>query len=205
MKGLVLTDCYNEVCGLSSVTEDVIRLRDAVEDATTAEEFLRAARKFAPYGMYGDGWQIDRVTDSYVRLKGVKGHDRGFYGQIYLKAKFASRSASMKKRADYFDSMCMMTGYQPQTSFWDDFSIADAFGGDSAIKDTFNRAFAEWKSDCVYLTELVMVLNWKSWQWSERGDYARSELYVKLWEKADAYACGHLKGEELSYFLRTTD
>lgn len=30
-------------------------------------------------------------------------------------------------------------------------------------------------------------------------------LYNSLWEKADAYACENLKGEELSYFYRTTD
>ena len=30
------------------------------------------------------------------------------------------------------------------TTFWQDFSIADAFGV-AAIKDTFKRAFAEWK------------------------------------------------------------
>lgn len=30
------------------------------------------------------------------------------------------------------------TGYKPQTTFWQDFSIADAFGAD-AISDTFNR------------------------------------------------------------------
>ena len=35
-------------------------------------------------------------------------------------------------------------GYKPITTFWDDFSIADRFGI-SAIKDTYKRAFEEWK------------------------------------------------------------
>ena len=46
-----------------------------------------------------------------------------------------------------------MTGYVPQTTFYEDFSIADQFGLD-AIKDTFNRAFKHWKDNYVYLTEL---------------------------------------------------
>ena len=94
-------------------------------------------------------------------------------------------------------------GYEPQTTFWQDFSIADAFGVE-AIQDTFNRAFAEWKSDHIYLTELVLVLNWKIWQWYEKDD-AKAQLYNKLWEEADAYACDNLQGEELAYFYRTTD
>lgn len=55
-----------------------------------------------------------------------------------------------------------MCGYKPITTFWDDFSIADNFGID-AVCDTYNRAFQEWKTDYKYLTELVMVLNWKIW------------------------------------------
>ena len=35
-------------------------------------------------------------------------------------------------------------GYEPITSFWEDFSIADKFGI-KAVKDTYNRAFKEWK------------------------------------------------------------
>ena len=32
-----------------------------------------------------------------------------------------------------------ITGYKPQTTFWQDFSIADRFGA-TAVQDTFNRA-----------------------------------------------------------------
>ena len=94
-------------------------------------------------------------------------------------------------------------GYEEQTTFWDDFSIADAFGKE-AIQDTYDRAFKEWKSNYIYLTELVMVLNHKIWQWYEKNDeYA--ELYNELWQQADRYACDNLKDEELSYFYQTLD
>ena len=97
-----------------------------------------------------------------------------------------------------------LTGYEPKTTFWEDFSIADAFGL-AAIKDTFDRAFEGWKGNCVYLTELVMVLNWKIWQHHQSNDPLKAQLYDTLWRQADNYACENLKGEELSYFYRTTD
>ena len=94
-------------------------------------------------------------------------------------------------------------GYEEKTTFWDDFTIADLFGLD-AIQDTYNRAFEEWKGNYIYLTELVMVLNHKIWQWHKKRP-AYGELYDKLWKETDQYACDNLKGEELSYFYKTTD
>ena len=97
-----------------------------------------------------------------------------------------------------------MYDYEFKTTFWMDFSIADAFGMD-AIADTFDRAFEEWKDNYVYLTELVIVTNWKLWQHYNAGDEAVARLYDSLWKKADAYAVNTLEGEELSYFFRVTD
>lgn len=97
-----------------------------------------------------------------------------------------------------------MTGYQPITTFYEDFSIADAFGT-AAVKDTYKRGletarFMGYK----YLTEFVMALNWKIWE-----HYGSNEslalLYNDLWEKAADYATENLQGEELSYYYRTTD
>lgn len=96
-----------------------------------------------------------------------------------------------------------MTGYKPITTFYEDFSIADRFGI-SAIKDTFKRAFENWKDNYQYLTELVMALNWKIWEHYESNEKI-ARVYSDLWEKADEYAMDNLKDEELSYFLSTTD
>lgn len=96
-----------------------------------------------------------------------------------------------------------MTGYKPITTFWQDFSIADRFGIE-AIKDTYNRAFDGWKGNHEYLTELVLVLSHKIWQWYEKNeDIAR--VYNDLWEQTDTYALDNLKGEQLTYFLSVTD
>jgi hypothetical protein len=43
-----------------------------------------------------------------------------------------------------FKSQMAELGYNVFTTFWDDFSIADRFGV-KGIKDTYKRAFEEWK------------------------------------------------------------
>ena len=94
-------------------------------------------------------------------------------------------------------------GYKPFTTFWEDFSIADAFGAE-AVQDTFDRAFNEWKTQYKYLTELTMVLNHKIFFWYEKNDEL-ARLYDKLWKQADQYACNTLQGEELAYYYKVTD
>ncbi len=97
--------------------------------------------------------------------------------------------------------MAEMIGYTPVTTFWDDFTIAEAFGG-NAVRDTFNRAFDEWKGNYKYLTELVMVLNHKIWQ---HADHSLADIYNELWENAYDYGMCNLKDDELQYFLRVLD
>ena len=99
--------------------------------------------------------------------------------------------------------LVLENGYEMQSTFWQDFSIADAFGI-SAIKDTFKRAFEEWKSNYVYLTELVLVLNHKIWQWYRKNESV-ARVYNDLWEQADEYATENLQGNELQFFYKTTD
>lgn len=123
----------------------------------------------------------------------------------------------------YAEGMEAQTGYEMFTTFWDDFAIAERMGitvqdgkyvptnierGISAIRDTYNRAFNEWKTEYKYLTEFIMVLNWKSWRFSSAPvadipEYC--ELYSDLYYKARDWALDNLKDEALSYFLETTD
>jgi hypothetical protein len=94
--------------------------------------------------------------------------------------------------------------YEFKTTFWDDFSIAEVFGA-RAVEETFDRAFKEWKSNYIYLTELVLVLNWKMWDWHKKNNLGMSYVYHKLWEIANSYGATNLEGEELSYFINTLD
>lgn len=123
----------------------------------------------------------------------------------------------------YAEQMESMTGYTMFTTFWDDFAIAERMGiivqngqyvrtdvnrGIVAIEDTFNRAFKEWKTNYKYLTELVMVLSWKSSRFSsppvaDIEEY--SALYAKLFTQARNWALDNLKDEAFAYFWETTD
>lgn len=94
-------------------------------------------------------------------------------------------------------------GYELKTTFWQDFSIADSFGAD-AIQDTFNRAFREWKNNIIYVTELAMVMSWKSCSWYNKNEQYMI-LYSDLYHKVDTWCCRHLKGKDLTYYLETTD
>ena len=98
-----------------------------------------------------------------------------------------------------------MTGYKPQTTYFEDFSIADCFG-EKAINDTYKNAMLTAKTfGKVYLTELVMALNWKIWQHHGEGNETFARLYDTLWRKAESVAVHTLKGADLDYFYRTID
>lgn len=95
-------------------------------------------------------------------------------------------------------------GYECITTFWSDFTIADKFGL-NAVKDTFNRAFREWKKNYKYLTELVIVLNDKCWYYYHNNNTELSKLYSDLYYQAREYALNNLKGEEYQYYFNCTD
>lgn len=96
-----------------------------------------------------------------------------------------------------------VNGYETKTTFWMDFSIADRFGA-GAVKDTYRRAARDWKNNAVYMTELVMVLNWKCWSWHQKND-ALCNLYADLYYCARDLAMDTLTDDDLQYFIRTTD
>lgn len=96
-----------------------------------------------------------------------------------------------------------MFDYNYKTTFFHDFTIADAFGIE-AVKDTYKRAFAEWKDNVEYITELTIVLNHKIWQHCETNE-PLARVYDKLWRELDTWCCNNLKGKDLEYFYQTTD
>lgn len=93
---------------------------------------------------------------------------------------------------------------RPSSTFYADFSVADVYGP-KAIRDTYARAFGEWKSNHKMLTELVAALNHKIWYWHGLQDMEYAELYDGLWKEADGWALDNLKGEELTYFTMVLD
>ena len=98
-------------------------------------------------------------------------------------------------------------GYEQKTTFWQDFTIAEAFGLE-AVLDTYKRAFNEWKTDHVYITELALVMNHKGWQhYNDAGGEVTpmAEAYFSLWYELSDWCYSHLEGEELEYFYSVTD
>lgn len=79
-----------------------------------------------------------------------------------------------------FKEFMKEVGYNLMTTFWEDFSIADKYGI-AGVKDTYRRAFNEWKDDYKFFTELTLVLNHKIWQHYE-GD---RELAALCYSKAE--------------------
>lgn len=97
-----------------------------------------------------------------------------------------------------------ITGYKPKTTWYMDFSIADVFGA-GAVRATYMDALMNCEYlGHEYLTELVMVLNWKIFEHYEKNNEL-AELYNDLWEQAGDHAFETLTGDELDYYLRTID
>jgi len=93
---------------------------------------------------------------------------------------------------------------QWHTTFRQDFTIADKFGA-GAVKDTYKRAFRDWKTNIIYMTELCIVLNWKIWEHWDNKNMELAELYNGLWTMVNTYCQKHFKGKDLQYFYEITD
>jgi ABC-type Fe3+-hydroxamate transport system substrate-binding protein len=75
---------------------------------------------------------------------------------------------------------------------------------ETLYKDRFEIIHKRGEDNYVYLTELVIALNLMIWATYGKND-ALADVYNELWIEADEYACNNLKGDELSFFYRTTD
>ena len=93
--------------------------------------------------------------------------------------------------------------YKFETTFWEEFSIADQYGQEGIVEH-YNLVFAQWKDNLQYLTELVLVLNWKIYQWYQVDDNL-GMTYDELWKRTDGYAMETLKGDDLHKYLSVLD
>lgn len=103
-----------------------------------------------------------------------------------------------------FERMASECGYTRKTTFFSDLSLAEWLGADS-VRDTYNNVVKSWFNDKVYFTEFVMSLNWKIWEQNARGNEELARVYDELWKKADTLVMEKWTGEDLSYYLQTTD
>ena len=85
-----------------------------------------------------------------------------------------------------------------------DFTIAEEFWP-AAVKDTFDRAFKEWKNNIKYATALSMALNHKIREWYEKKNNKLALLYQQLREQIDGYIYENYKWDDLTYYFKITD
>ena len=113
-------------------------------------------------------------------------------------------------RYDYFGRPLIdwnieeMCGYKPISTYYTDFGIAEWYGTDS-IRETYDNAIENWGSDIKWVTEIVMVLNWKIWEHYHSGNEELARFYDGLWREAGEYVFNHFEGDDITYYLRTTD
>ena len=111
--------------------------------------------------------------------------------------------------------MATMIGYEMKTTFWLDFNIADVFAtaqnSFEPLEDTLKRAYDEWKDDMVYATELVLVLNWKSWEHAdgviadEIGSWYAQKYYEIKDKLIEYWSADKSRDEWLTYLYQTID
>jgi hypothetical protein len=88
--------------------------------------------------------------------------------------------------------------------FMQDFRIADMFGS-HAIKDTFNRADKEWKTNADYYGSLILTLNHLLWYHYNNNNIEYAKIYDELWRKANDLIYTYFKGAELQKILAFLD
>ena len=96
-----------------------------------------------------------------------------------------------------------MLDYKFESTFWEEFSIAENYGRD-AVRKYYDLVFSQWKDNIKYLTELVLVLNLKLFIWFKVDDDL-GKMYEDLYVDADAYALSSFEGDDLHYYLHTLD
>lgn len=87
-----------------------------------------------------------------------------------------------------FKEFMKEVGYNLLTTFWEDFSIADKYGI-VGVKDTYRRAFNEWKDDYKFFREVYWSRNKdkKAWEklMSECPSMTSKEFWNNEWEEFD--------------------
>lgn len=98
--------------------------------------------------------------------------------------------------------------YKYLTTFYNDFTAAEAIGRD-AIKQLAAGIFKEQKHHVMLLTELVMVLNHKCWDWYYAQNDELSNLYSDLYYKYNDKALEFLEHRgnknDIHYYITTLD
>ena len=89
-------------------------------------------------------------------------------------------------------------------TFFSEFRNSNLFG-ESAIRDTFQRAFNGYKYNGEYLAALTAAMNRLCLLSDKKGYERLAAIYANYYYQCRDYALDNLKGDELSYFRRVID
>ena len=127
----------------------------------------------------------------------------GFFPFLLLLQKWVLNMIDLEKVQLQKLALERQFNYKFKTSFWEEFSISDQYGAQGVVEH-YNLVFDQWKDNLKYLTELVLVLNWKIYQWYQVDD-TLGMTYDDLWKRTDSFAMDTLRGEDLHYYLSVLD
>ena len=119
-------------------------------------------------------------------------------------------------------NLAEMSGFKPKYTFYGDFSIAEFcevwMHDANAVRKTYNNVIKSWGSSYTALTEIILVLNHKSWSFDgdvdssylrcgEANRVAFTNLYTELYNKAvnEFYKRYEGNDEAMSYYYQVTD
>lgn len=126
---------------------------------------------------------------------------------------------AMKLLEDGYSGIEVIQSIGLATTLGSDIEIASHFDNPTkhhSVNDTLKRVLREWGDDIVYMTELALALNTRSWKvyddYENETDKVKKELlendvdyWTKKYREIDGYILDHFTHPELSYFLKMTD
>lgn len=73
------------------------------------------------------------------------------------------------------------------------------------LTDLIMKTYTEHPIPVEQFTFIALNINWLSWGWHEQDEPELTEAWAKAWYKVNDFAMKTLKGDDLSYYIKTTD
>lgn len=89
-----------------------------------------------------------------------------------------------------------------------DLTIAELNNDAQHLQKLVDTWLEKYKDEIVFITELCIVLNHKSWDWSEKKTEQATKFtkaYIKLYNQVKEYTYKHFNKADQKYFWNMTD
>lgn len=104
-----------------------------------------------------------------------------------------------------FEQFALSVGYERQTTFFIDLSLAECFGP-SGVRETYDNVMRLWIDDYKFMTEFILCLAWKCDQHYSKNEEL-ANLYSELRWDAEEKFYEHYANDEKAkqYYFEVTD